>query len=198
LFASSLGTGVVSLLLACQSSPPPSDEPLPGGSLRHLQTPGNATEPDADRAALSRLVGVWSFEGWSDQGGAARTTTAGRAAAAIENEHFVLLDLQTTSGQLAGTAAHKGGSMLFASEPGIGLTLTAWGDASPSITRLAGDVNPDASVFTFRELKTPPGRHRLACTLTFETDDRWVAEIRDVSEAARPVVARYVFTRAAQ
>ncbi len=181
-------------LAGCQSQPPSSASPQ-SPDLRQLETPPGGTAEDADRAALARFVGAWSFEGWWAGADGERTAVAGRAAGVIESVHFVLLDLQTTSGEFAGRAGRKSGSLLFASEPGIGLTLTAWGDASPAMNRLAGTVDGAGSVFTFTEARTPAGRHRLGARMAFESDDRWVGEIRDETAAGQPVVARYVFTR---
>jgi hypothetical protein len=179
----------------CQTNSDTS-EYAPNSALRRIESPPGATETDSDRAALARFIGVWNFEGQSLVDGSLKPMTSGRAAASIEDVHFVLLDLEATAGELSGRAGRKSGSMVFASEPGIGLTLTAWGDASPSITRLVGGVEGDGSRFNFNEMKTPPGLPRHSITITFETDDRWVAEFRNVAASGRPVVARYQFTRA--
>ncbi|MBS0196744.1 MAG: hypothetical protein JSR77_08300 [Planctomycetes bacterium] len=165
-------------------------------ALRPIVTIAGASAADKDRAALARFVGDWKFEGFA-MNGSDRAKGSGRAAASIEREHFVLLDLQAAEGQLSGHAAKKSGSMIFASEPAIGLTLTAWGDASPAMTRMVGEVDANASHFTFNEMRTAPGVHRHTISFDFETDDRWIAEIRDESERNTPVVARYEFTRVA-
>ena len=46
--------------------------------------------------------------------------------------------------------------------------------------------------------KTPSAMHQLAVDIAFETDDRWIAEIYDQTEAGRPLMARCVFTRSAR
>ncbi len=168
----------------------------PHRALRPIVTIAGASAADRDRAALARFVGDWKFEGFA-QNGVERTPGSGQAAATIEREHFVLLDLQAAEGQLSGRAGRKSGSMIFASEPGIGLTLTAWGDASPTITRMVGSIEGNASRFTFKEMPTAPGLHRHTMMFDFVTDDRWIAEIRDESERNSPIVARYEFVRAA-
>lgn len=162
-----------------------------------MQMPSNGAPADMDRTKLARFVGVWNFSGWSlDAGGSGQKSTAtGRGAATIEHEHFVLLYLDVSAGKLGGRSTRKGGSMLFASEPGLGVTLTAWGDASPSVNRLIGGVDNAGSVFQFDEAATPAGMHRISVTAAFETDDFWVATIRDLSMDGNPVVARYEFTR---
>ncbi|MCC6677421.1 MAG: hypothetical protein IT436_09775 [Phycisphaerales bacterium] len=164
--------------------------------LRPVNAPAGASQADIDRAALARFVGVWRFDGWSATPDGKRTSASGHAAGVIESEHFVLLDLKTTSGQMGGRAGRKSGSMIFASEPGIGATLTAWGDAAPSITRLVGRVEGTGSAFWFSEAKTPKDRHRHTMLITFETDNAWLAEIRDDTAGGSPVVASYRFTRA--
>jgi len=179
-------------LTGCQcgsSAPTYSQNP----ALRQIQPPANATAADADRATLARFVGVWTFEGWSVAADGTERTVAGNAAAAIESEHFVLLTIHRTSGQLAGRAGRTVGSMLLASEPEVGITLTAWGDESPFVRRLIGKTHGSGSVFSFDE------RNRgLSLTLTFETDDRWVAEARESNNGAQSVVARYKFSRDAK
>ena len=190
IIASVLATG-------CQSQSAPADRPA-NMALKRIDTPAGATQADADRAALARFIGAWNFDGWSAPPGSAHSQVSGRAAATIEREHFVLIDLQATSGELAGATGRRAGSMLLASEPGIGATLTAWGDACPSISRLVGQVKGNGSVFSFHEVTTPAGRHRHSLVITFETDDRWTAEIRDISVSGDPLLCSYQFTRAAQ
>jgi len=182
------------MLCGCESSSPARHQGT-NPALRQIEAPASGGTVDADRAALARFVGVWNFEGWAINGGN-RVTAAGKAAAAIENDHFVLIDVQTTSGTLGSRASNKSGSVLLASEPGIGLTMTAWGDASPAISRATGHVEGNASAFVFDEARTPKGVHRLSMTMTFETDDRWVARVHDLSAGDHPLVAQYTFTRA--
>ncbi len=164
-------------------------------ALRRMETPPGGTQADADRAALARFVGVWTFEGWSTDTGGVRTPASGDAAAVIENEHFVKIDVVATSGKLGGRAGRKGGSLLLASEPGVGVTLTSWGDASPSISRLIGRSEGEGSQFTFQEARTPEGVRAVSLKVTFETDDRWLAQVSDASTPNGPVVASYTFTR---
>src|SRR5690606_31063353 len=110
----------------CRSDGPVvSDAPNP--ALRPLTLPANATLADEDRAALARFIGVWDFEGWSTTDAGQRQNARGTAAAASEHEHFVLVDVRSTAGQLSGEAGRSAGSMLLAVDPGSGLTLTAWG-----------------------------------------------------------------------
>jgi hypothetical protein len=180
--------GVVGLA-GCQSDGPAVSN-APNPALRQLQSPSNATAADADRAALSRLVGVWNFEGWSRGSSGERHEASGTAAASIEHEHFVLFDIRSNVGPLSGRTGGTSGSMLFASEPDKGLTLTAWGYASPAIRRFSGTVHGNGSAFALKET----GRGT-SMTLTFETDDRWVAEVRDAGSGEQSVIARYTFTR---
>lgn len=163
--------------------------------LRAVQAPAGGGRADADRAALARFVGTWTFEGWSIDQGGKRLPVSGRAAGAIENEHFVLIDIQATEGQLGGRSGRKSGSMLLASEPGAGLTLTAWGDASPSITRMTGQVGGNASGFVFNEVKTASGKKPVVMTVRFETDDRWTVELHASKGSDAKMLARYEFAR---
>lgn len=181
------------LLGGCQTAPATSDQPV-NPALRVITSPAGAAPADVQRAALARFVGTWNFEGWSSGDGTLRNRFDGRAAGTIENEHFVLLDLEATAGRLAGKAGRKSGSLFFASEPGIGLTLSAWGDASPSVSRFVGTALGGASVFRFREVRSASGS-RIALAIKFETDDRWSAELRDLNATGEPVIAYYTFTR---
>jgi len=188
------------LLLAaigCQSAERADSPPPPTAPLRALQVPIDAAPADADRAALARFVGVWNFEGRAGRDALPRSAS-GFAAGVIEDEHFILIDFQATSGELAGRAGRKGGSMLLASEPGLGITLTAWGDASPSISRFVGRAHHAGSSFAFHEAQTPENRHRLDLNITFTSDDRWTLEVRDTTAPGDPIVAFYQFTRAPQ
>jgi hypothetical protein len=188
-----LFAGLVALA-GCQSKPQVADNAV-NPSLSRLSVPEGATPIDADRAALSRFVGVWRFEGVTVNAKNEQTTVQGNAAGTIEKEHFVLLELAPTSGQMGGRAVRSAGSMLFAAEPGVGLTVTAWGDASPAINRMTGATSLKGGVFSFAELRTPTNAARMGMTITFETDDRFVAAISDLSKAGRPVLARYTFSR---
>jgi hypothetical protein len=180
----------------CQSSHL-SAERAANPTLRPIVAPANSTTCDADRAALSRFVGVWTFEGWSANPGETHVAVAGRAAGVIEREHFVLLDLQTTAGALGGRNRNRSVSMLLGCEPGLGATVTAWGDTAPSIGRLVGRVEGNGAAFAFTEVRPPAGVHPMSLTMTFETDDRWVAEMRDCAVDGQPVIAKYTFTRSA-
>ncbi len=185
---------LAALGVGCQTNKPAEHAANP--ALRQLNIAPDASSADADRAALARFIGVWNFEGWSADPGGKRSSASGHTAGTIEDEHFVLLDFQVTSGELTGRAGRKAGSMILASEPGIGATMTAWGDSGPSITRLVGRVEGNGSAFSFRESRTPEGRRRVSLLFVFETDDSWTVEIRDDSVNGDPVVASYRFTRA--
>lgn len=171
----------------------------PGGTvaLRPIVAPASGDPSDRQRAMLARFVGLWSFEGWAVDGSGQRKACTGRAAAAIEKEHFVLVELRATAGtQLAGRSGRTSASLLFGSEPGVGVTLTAWGDASAAVSRLIGSADAGGATFTFREAPTPAGVHTAGMVIRFEGDDRWTAELRD-ADAGGKVVAAYTFTRAA-
>ena len=185
----------LALLGGCSSAPRTPDAAV-NPSLAKLSVPADATPADADRAALSRFVGVWNFEGVVVGADNKTSDVAGNAAAAIEKEHFVLLELRPTSGQMGGRPARTGGAILLGSEPGIGLTATAWGDASPAVSRMTGTTRLGGGIFSFSELRTPTNTPRISLTITFETNDRWVAVVNDVSKYAKPMLARYTFSRA--
>ncbi|MBX3389422.1 MAG: DUF1579 family protein [Phycisphaeraceae bacterium] len=149
---------------------------------------------DADRGQLAKLVGAWRFEGsWSGEDGQ-KHSVQGRAAGVLVNNFFVLLDVQTTSGELAGQTSRQEGSLLFASEPGKGLTVTAWGDASPSITHLIGHSEEGGKVLTYLPASGPS--NAVAVVVRFEGDNHFSTEISAGSGGKG--VAEYTFTRATE
>ncbi|MCC6321475.1 MAG: hypothetical protein IT438_08600 [Phycisphaerales bacterium] len=141
---------------------------------------------------LARFVGDWSFEGHASAADGEAAKATGRAAGVIENEHFVLIDLRVESGRFGARGERKGGSLLLASEPGIGLTMTGWGGSSPSIVRLVGRAEGSGSRFSFDEVKSS-GARRVNLSFEFEADDRFVATIRDATNSS--VLGSYTFTR---
>jgi hypothetical protein len=179
----------------CRSQQAATKEPA-NPMLHHLQSPPNAAPADVNRAALARFVGVWNFEGWTADRAGQHMPRSGRAAGAIDHEHFVEIEFHATDSQPGGSNAHKAVSVLLASEPGLGLTMTAWGDASPAVSRLIGKAEGDGSAFTFDEATSTAGRDRLSVTIKVQTDDHWTLEVHDASNSGRPVVASYAFTRA--
>ncbi len=192
-----IGIGAMALIGGCQSMEDATGNGV-NPALRPLQTGPDATDADKQRAALSRLVGVWTFAGWS--GATADWDTrapdvAGLAAGVVESGYFVLLDLDVTSGEFAGSDQGKEASMLFASEPGVGATVSAWGDAAPSISRLVGEIVNNGANFNYTELRTPEGRGRVSLSIEFVTDDHWIAEIRDAETEPHSIIARYDFQR---
>ncbi|MBS0186524.1 MAG: hypothetical protein JSS51_00545 [Planctomycetes bacterium] len=173
-------TGVALMMSGCQSS---------GSCCVANNSEAAIAKADAARAQLSRLVGAWDLDGWWKGNGNDRNTVHGRAAGVLENQYFVLMDVQTTSGEMAGRTARKSGSFLFASEPGIGLTASAWGDASPSISRFVGTAQGNGIVFKPAHNAYPNAE----LVLTFESDNRFTAEVVQGSD----VHASYTFTRSA-
>lgn len=196
-----LSIAAVLMLTACESQPrnisgqhSEMNAQAGAANLMAIQLPAGS-DADQRRATLARFIGVWTFQGSVLELDGSRRTVSGEAAAAIEEEHFVKIDLRATSGALAGYTGKKGGTMLLASEPDVGLTLTAWGDASPAITRMTGTQQNRGQQFLFEEVRTPAGRSRHQLAIGFETDHRWTAEIRDLSNPGGPAAATYTFTR---
>lgn len=199
-----LTAAAILILTACESQPRNTGGQQSGAALQSedpnlmkLQMPAGS-DADQRRATLARFIGVWKFEGSVLELNGSRRNVSGEAAAAIEEEHFVKIDMLATSGALAGYAGKKSGTLLLASEPDVGLTLTAWGDASPAITRMTGTQQNRGQQFVFEELRTPAGRNRHQLAIRFETDHRWTAEIRDIDADSDPVLASYTFTRVMQ
>jgi len=151
----------------------------------------SVAQADSDRGLLAKLVGDWRFEGsWTGAGGV-KNNVQGRAAGVLVNNYFITMDVQTTSGELAGRTSRDEGSILFASEPGIGLTASAWGDASPSITRLVGHSESNGSILAY----VPAGgnSNAVAFTIRFDGENSFIANITGGSNGQR--AATYTFTR---
>lgn len=145
---------------------------------------------DSDRAQLAKLVGEWQFQGsWSGADGVAHNVE-GRAAGVLVNNYFVMLDVQTTSGELAGRTSREDGSMLFAAEPGVGMTVSAWGDASPSVTRLVGTVRDGGNELSF--VPASGTANATALVLRFEGPDRFTTQLNPGAVLSS---ANYTFTR---
>lgn len=163
--------------------------------VRPLDYAGNTDPLDRDRLALSRFVGAWDFEGWYQAPDLSRRETKGLAAGMIENRYFLLLDTARRVKQSASEEFLRG-SMLLSVEPGIGLMLTAWGDQSPAVHRLRGQVQADGSLFVFDEVRPPKDKDCLKMVLHFDSDDRWIADFYRVSGGTESLAASYLFLRA--
>ncbi len=163
------------------------------GPAANATSPAAVSAADSDRAALAKLVGAWDFDGWWKAAGQPENKVQGRAAATLENKYFLLMDVQTAPGSTGGRLGGKSGSFLFASEPGIGLTVTAWGDASPSITRLVGHASSGGTVLTFAPAHTQDRNVRLV--IRIESDTRWTAEVTNPAAEGDGALASYTFTR---
>lgn len=146
---------------------------------------------DADRALLGKLVGAWQFDGYWTSDDGAQHKVQGRAAGVLVNNYFVLMDIQTTSGELAGETSREEGSLLFAAEPAMGLTVMAWGDASPSITRLVGRSEEGGTVLTYLPASGPS--NAVALVVHLEGDNRFTTDINGRSGGRG--AAHYTFTR---
>lgn len=148
---------------------------------------------DSERTHLAKFVGDWQFEGsWSGADGKPHPVQ-GQAAGVLVNNFFVMLDIQTTSGELAGRTTREDGSIVFASEPGVGVTVTAWGDASPNVTRLVGRSEQGGNVLRF----VPAGgtANAVALVVQFDGPNRFTTQL---NPGAALSSANYTFTRSAQ
>ena len=170
------------------------DEPAPAG-VTILRAPAGATEDDRNRIALARFVGAWDYAGWYTPEGRARETSEGIAAGTIEHEYYVLLDGQYVREE-AGTASYHEGSMLFSSEPGLGLMMTSWSNAGPSVQRFRGRVEREGTRFVFDEVERVGGGEWLRLVVSFETDNTWTADFYRRGSPEDILAASYTFTRA--
>lgn len=166
------------------------------GGLMGCQT-GGAPSVEAqerafeERAHLARLVGAWDYSGWFEPEGGPRRESSGRAAGAIEHEHFVLFDTEAVVTE-GGESRWIEGSMVFSVEPGAGLMLTEWSELDPSVRRMHGRFEDGGRRMVFDRFAGRAAGSDLTLTLRFETADRWTATFA----LGGSVAASYTFERA--
>lgn len=140
-------------------------------------SPAQLTQTDRDRLALGKLARAWKLTGWETVEGHKRFLS-GTAVGSVENSYFLRLNVNVTEDQ-TGRASH--GNILFASEPGRGLTMTSRFDTSPSALAYAGTVSNNGDVFTLRE----SGRGNRQIVIRFLSADQWVADVSDPDGSGR-------------
>lgn len=148
------------------------------------------TQTDRDRLALAKFARTWNVSGWETVQNEKRFVS-GTAVGSVENTYFLRLDMTINDER---TADPNNGHILFASEPGRGLTMTSRFDTSPSSLNYAGVVSSDGNVFTLDETapNTAAGARRIV--IRFLSQDEWVADVTQWQSGRSTPCASFTFT----
>lgn len=154
--------------------------------------PAQYTPTDHERVALAKLAGNWQATGWSHVMGSGRHEVTGTAVGIVENSYYVTVDLTLVVDEVTGET--NTGTLMFASEPGRGLTMSSRFSTSPSPSRYTGHASSDGNAFTLEEMTAQADGMRRRVNIRFLTRDQWVADITDLNANNR-VVSSFTFTR---
>jgi len=174
---------------------PPARVPTPApnaGSTPPASVPATPamTQADRDRLALAQLARTWRVTGWETVDGQ-RRLVSGTATGSVEYNFFVRLDMSTRDEQ---TGRVNTGDIVFASEPGRGLTMNSRFDTSPSPLTFEGAVTDDGRVFTLDEIAPRRGNTGRRVVIRFLSSDEWVADVTDRSGGRSTPQASFSFS----
>lgn len=172
-------------------APPP---PPPAASQQQVvsQPPAQLSSADRDRLALAQFARTWRVSGWETVDGQRRFVT-GTAVGSVENAFFVRLDINVRDDQ---TGRLNTGNVIFASEPGRGLTMNSRFDTSPSPVTFAGNVTADGSLFTLDEIAPGFGPNGRRIVIRFISPDEWVADESERSGGRTTAIGSLTFSGA--
>lgn len=168
---------------ASTSGPSPSGPP----TTVSVTTPASLTQSDRDRLALSKLARNWRVTGWETVDGQ-RRLVSGTASGSVENAFFIRLIMTITDEQ---TRQVNNGNIVFASEPGRGLTMNSHFDTSPFPITYSGTVSNDGNLFTLDEIAPSAGARRIVARFISPTE--WVADVSDRSGSQSTPQASFNF-----
>jgi hypothetical protein len=143
--------------------PPPAASPAPAPEMSNW---------DRDRLQLAKFARPWRVSGWETVDGR-RRFVSGTATGQVDSTFFVRLDMVITD-ELSGNINR--GNVVFASEPGRGLTLNSRFDSSPTAVAFAGSVNAAGDLFTLNEIAPGFGPNGRQVVIRFLTPDNFVAD----------------------
>lgn len=135
------------------------------------------SQADRDRLTLARFARSWQVQGWETIEGQ-RRLVSGTATGSVENSFFIRL---TTSMRADQNGAASNGNIVFASEPGRGMTMNGHFDTAPSPMTFQGSLSSDGNVLTFNEI-APSAERRVV--IRFLSDSQWVADVSSLSNNA--------------
>jgi hypothetical protein len=105
-----------------------------------------------------------------------RRFVSGTATGQIDNRFFIRLDMAMTDQQ---SGRVNSGNVIFASEPGRGLTMNSRFDSSPTPVTYEGTVSADGQIFTLNELAPGFGPNGRRLVIRFLSPDNFVADSTD-------------------
>jgi hypothetical protein len=148
---------------------------------------------DQDREILSRLAGRWSISGWSEVVASDRRDLRGTAEGSVEQNYFLRLDVSLGVDPTSGQA--QSGTLIFASEPGRGMTLSSRFSDAPSTSRFVGSSSSDGRSLTLDEVDSTIKGIRRRVVIRFFSDDEWLADVSNAAAAGSPRLGSFRFTR---
>ncbi len=120
-----------------------------------------------------------------------RRFVSGTATGQIDNRFFIRLDMVMTDQQ---SGQVNTGNVIFASEPGRGLTMNSRFDSSPTPVTYEGSVSADGQVFTLNELAPGFGPNGRRLIIRFLSPDNFAADSTDRAGGQATPRASLTFT----
>jgi hypothetical protein len=154
------------------------------------------TDLDRNRGTLGRMVGRWTFSGWSRDDSGNRYEPTGRATGAVEHRYFLDLDLDYTRNAGPDPNARHAGTMNFGAEPGRGINMTAWFDTTGNKSHFQGYASGDGSVLGLRGDPSANQDQDIDVVIKFLSDDEWTMDFIDRRAGSRQAVGAFTFRRA--
>lgn len=153
--------------------------------------PATVVAADADRAMIGRLAGRWSLTGWSEVVASDRRDLRGSAEGVVEQDYFLRLDASI----VVGPGDTRTGVLLFASEPGRGVTLSSRFSDSPSTSRFLGSGSADSRTITLEEVDSiiPGVRRRMV--IRFQSPSEWVVDVTNLAGPDGARIGSFRFVR---
>lgn len=150
-------------------APPP---PTAAAAAPQPAPPPEMNSWDRDRLQLAKFARPWRVSGWETVDGR-RRFVSGTATGQVDSTFFVRLDMVITD-ELTGNINR--GNVVFASEPGRGMTLNSRFDSSPTAVAFAGSVNAAGDLFTLNEIAPGFGSKGRQVVIRFLNPDNFVAD----------------------
>lgn len=147
---------------------------------------------DRDRLALARFARTWRVSGWETVNGERRFVN-GNAAGSVDCSFFVRLDMSMFDEQ---SGRMNTGNLVFASEPGRGVTMSSRFDTSPSLTTYLGTATADGTLFTLDEMGWGGSTTGRRIIIRFLSADEFVADVSERWGGQSSQQASFTFTAA--
>lgn len=146
--------------------------PPPSPVAESSTPPPEMSSWDRDRLQLAKFARPWRVSGWESVDGR-RRFVSGTATGQVDSNFFVRLDMVITD-ELTGQINR--GNVVFASEPGRGMTMNSRFDSSPTAVAFAGTVSAGGDLFTLNEISPASGPKGRQVVIRFLNPDNFVAD----------------------